>query len=186
MKKGIIAGMGAIVLAGGFYGINSVYADQNQPAASTNVGTKATTSANHPLGGKRLQVLSQYTSQIHQVNKLREDRLDLRKQLIEKKDQLLDLLVAAKNSGNKDEFKQAKDVKKQLKSLNGEMQSLLKDGNDERRALKDALKNNNGQGSAQFNKLLTTSQQINDKLKSKLDDLNKMIDIFNKKESGSL
>ncbi|MCM2536012.1 hypothetical protein NDK43_31620 [Neobacillus pocheonensis] len=99
--------------------------------------------------------------------------------MIEKKDQLLDLLVAAKNSGNKDEFKQAKDVKKQLKSLNGEMKSLLKDGNDERRALKDALKNTNGQGSDQFNKLLTTSQQINDKLKSKLDDLNKMIDIFN-------
>jgi Mg2+ and Co2+ transporter CorA len=186
VKKGIIVGLGAIVLAGGFYGINSVYADQNQPATAANTVTNAGKAATRPLGGKRLQVLSQYTSQIHQVNKLREERLDLKKQLIQKKDQLLDLLVAAKNSGNKDEFKQAKDVKKQLKSLNGEMQTLLKDGNDERKALKDALKNNNGQGSDQFNKLISTDQQINEKLKSKLDELTKLIDIFNNKDGSNL
>ncbi|MDQ0199108.1 hypothetical protein [Neobacillus ginsengisoli] len=186
MKKGIIAGIGAIVLAGGVYGINSVYADQNQPTTATNTVTGAGKTATHPLGGKRLQVLSKYTSQIHQVNQLREERLDLRKQMIQKRDQLLDLLVAAKNSGNKAEFKQAKDVRQQLNSINKEMKPLLTDSKDERKALRDAIKNNDGQGSDQFNKLISTDQQINEKLKSKLDELNKLIDIFNKKDGSNL
>ena len=34
--------------------------------------------------------------------------------MVEKRDQLVDLLLAAKQSGNKDEMKQAKTVKQQL------------------------------------------------------------------------
>ena len=169
MKKGIIASVGVVMLLGGsFYGIKSVSAAENTPK----VEAKATTGH----WGKRLEVLGQYKDQIHQVNKLREDRLDLKKQLIDKKDQLLDLMLAAKNSGNKEAVKQAKAAKKQVKSLNGEMKTLLHEGKDERKALKEAVKK--GDASEQFTKVLATNEQINEKMKEKLAELDKMIEIF--------
>jgi hypothetical protein len=172
MKKGIIASVGIVMLLGGsFYGIRSVSAAESQPKVEAKAATGTTGHF-----GKRFEVLGQYQNQIHQVNKLREERLDLKKQLVDKKDQLLDLLLAAKKSGNKEELKQAKEVKKQVKSLNGEMKSLLTEGKDEKKALKEALKK--GEASGQFTKLLATNQQINEKMKEKLAELDKMIGIL--------
>ncbi|MGG1679356.1 hypothetical protein ACIFOT_27075 [Neobacillus sp. NRS-1170] len=167
LKKGLIVGVGALMLLGGVSKIQSVSAAENQPA-------KVEAKAGH--AGKRLEVLSQFKDQIHQVNQLREDRLDLKKQMIEKRDQLLDLVVAAKQSGNKEDMKQAKEVKQQLKSLNSDMKTLIQEGRDERKALKEALKN--GEGSEQFDKLTATQQKINEKMKEKLAELDKMIEIL--------
>src|SRR5574342_320044 len=97
LKQGLIVGIGALMLLGGVYRIQSVSAAENQPA-------KVEAKADHV--GKRLQLLSQFKEQIHQVNQLREERLDLKKQAVEKKDQLLDLVIAAKQSGNKEDMKQ--------------------------------------------------------------------------------
>lgn len=172
MKKAIIAGVGAVMLlGGGFYGIKSVSAAEN----STNsvVNTQSGT-AHHT--GKRFAILNQYKEQIHQVNQLREERLDLKKQMVEKKDQLLDLFLAAKNSGNKEKLKQAKTAKQQLKSINGEIKTLIYDGQDQRKALKEALKNGNENG--QFSKVLSTNQQINAKMKEQVSELDKLIEIF--------
>jgi uncharacterized protein YukE len=172
MRKGIIAGVGVVMLLGGsFYGIKSVSAAENQPKVEAKAEAGTTGHV-----GKRLEVLGQYKDQIHQVNTLREERLDLRKQMVDKKDQLLDLLLAAKNSGNKAEFKQAKEVKKQVKSLNGELKTLLKEGQVDKKALKEAVKK--GEASEQFAKRLATNQQINEKMKEKLAELDKMIEIL--------
>lgn len=167
LKQGLIVGIGALLLLGGVYRIQSVSAAENQPA-------KVEAKADHV--GKRLHVLSQFKDQIHQVNQLREERLDLKKQAVEKKDQLLDLVIAAKQGGNKEDMKQAKEVKKQLKALNGDMKTLLQEGKEERKALKEALKS--GEGSEQFSKLITTQQNINGKMKEKLAELDKMIEVL--------
>lgn len=169
MKKGIIASIGVVMLLGGsLYGIKSVSAAEIQPKVEAKAATGHF--------GKRLEVRSQYKDQIHQVNKLREERLDLRKQMVEKKDQLFDLFLAAKNSGNKEKFKQAKVVKKQFKSLNGEMKTLVKEGQAEKKTLKDAVKK--GEASEEFTKLIGTHQQINEKMKEKLAELDKMIEVL--------
>ncbi|WP_040203175.1 hypothetical protein [Neobacillus jeddahensis] len=169
MKKGLIAGLGTLILlGGGVYGIHSVSAAGDQQVIEANG------MGNHL--GNRLDMLSQFKDQIHQVNQLREDRLDLRKQAIVKKDMLVDLLIAAKNSGSKENFKQAKEIKKQLKTLNEQLKPLLTEGKDERKALKEAMKK--GEGSDQFTKLLATQQQVNAKLKEKLTELDKLIDLL--------
>lgn len=169
MKKGIIASIGVVMLLGGsLYGIKSVSAAEIQPKVEAKAATGHF--------GKRLEVRGQYKDQIHQVNKLVEERLDLRKQMVEKKDQLFDLFLAAKNSGNKEKFKQAKVVKKQFKSLNGELKTLVKEGQAEKKALKDAVKK--GEASEEFTKLIGTHQQINEKMKEKLAELDKMIEVL--------
>ena len=184
MKKGLLAGVGMVVLLGGsVFGIKSAFADTNQAQNNSTQVVQAPKADNQHLG-KRFNVLSQHKDQIHQINKLKEDRLDLSKQMVEKRDQLVDLLLAAKQSGNKDEMKQAKTVKQQLKSLNQDIKNLLKDGQNERKALKQAVKNNSGAGTDQFNQLISTNQQINAKMKEKIDQLNKLITIFSSKASA--
>ncbi|MFK9091801.1 hypothetical protein ACJEBI_09935 [Bacillus salipaludis] len=163
LRKRMVAGLGALMLLGGVYGIQSVSAAENQPAKTEQVG-------------KRFEVLSQFKEQIHQVNQLKKERLDLKKQMVEKKDALLDLLIAAKNSGNKDELKQAKAVKKQLKAINEELKSLATAGKDNRKALKEAVKK--GEGSEQFAKRIAAQQEMNGKMKEKLAELEKMIEII--------
>jgi acetyl-CoA carboxylase carboxyltransferase component len=172
LKKVIIAGVGvALLLGGGFYGMKTVSAAGNQSNVVANA--PSTTASQH---GKKAVNLSQYKDQIHQLNKLREDHLDLQKQLVEKQDQLLDLTQAAKTSGNKDKMKQAKPVRQQLTKLNREMKPLVKESNTERKALKVALKN--GSASDQYNKLIATNQQINDKMKQISAELDQLISIL--------
>ena len=132
MKKGLLVGVGMVVLIGGsLFGINSAFADTNQAQNNSTQVVQAPKEDKLHLG-KHFNVLSQHKDQIHQINKLKEERLDLSKQLVEKRDQLVDLLLAAKKSGNKDEFKQAKEVKSQLKSIKLDIRSLLKEGRDEK------------------------------------------------------
>lgn len=170
MKKAIIAGIGAITVLVSFYGIKTVAADEIQPTVEATMDLQETSKL-----GKKYAVVSKYTEEIHQINQLRTERLDLRKQVIERKDHLLDLLIAAKENGRKEELEQAKEIKKELKALNNELKALLTERHDERKALKESLKNNE---SEPFSKLIDTHTQMNEKLTEKLAELDEMIDIF--------
>lgn len=162
MKKYIVAGIGAVMLLASTAGMNSVYAvDGNQQHS----------------GGK-FEAVSKYKDQIHQVNSLRSERLGLKKQIVDKKDQLVDLILAAKKSKNKTELKLAKGVKQQLKALNVETKSLFTQAHNERKELKEALKNKTGVEGEQFNRLLATNKQINKKLTEMVKELDRMIDIL--------
>ncbi|MCH6269625.1 hypothetical protein [Neobacillus citreus] len=168
MKKTLIAGVVALALLGGAYGI------QNVSAASNSKTIESKAAGGHL--GTRLGLASQYKDQIHQINQLRKERLSLRSQIIDKKDKLLDLVLEAKNSGNKGKFQQAKEAKQQLKSMNKELKTLMKDGHSDRKSLKDAVKN--GDGSEAFKEEIATQQQVNEKLKQIEVELDKLITIF--------
>ena len=162
LKKGLAVGIGALLLLGGTYQIQSAYAADNPQTVVTK-----------EHNGKKFDKLSKYQEQIHQVNQLREERLDLEKQMVEKKDQLVDLFLAAKKSGNKEALKQVKESKKQLKTKNGELKALLTKGKDERKSLKETIKA--GDATEQFEKVIAAQKQVNDKFKEQLALLDQMI-----------
>jgi DNA repair exonuclease SbcCD ATPase subunit len=177
MKKGILVGVSmAVLLGGGVFGIKSAFADNN----STQV-VQAPNANNQQHVGKRFNFLSQHKDQIHQINQLKEDRMDLTKQMIQKRDQLLDLFLAAKTSTNKEEIKQAKALKPQLKSLNQDIKNLVREGKNERTSLKQAVKNNSGDITSDLNQLISTHQQINAKMKDKIAQLDQLIGDFSAK-----
>ncbi|MEH7299697.1 hypothetical protein [Neobacillus drentensis] len=166
LKKGLVVGIGALLLLGGTYQIQSAYAADNPQ----------TVVAKEP-NGKKFEKLSKYQEQIHLVKQLREERLDLKKQMVEKKDQLVDLFLAAKKSGNKEVLKKVKESKKQLKTKNGELKALLTTGKDERKALKEAVKA--GDATEQFNKVIAVQKQVNEKMKEQLALLDQMLASLN-------
>ncbi|NRD76746.1 hypothetical protein HPT25_04475 [Bacillus sp. BRMEA1] len=173
VKKGLIAGVGAVMLLGGAYGVHGVYAATSTSSDSSQV----TTSAQAGHLGKRLQVVSQYKTQIHQLNQLREDRLELKKQILSKRDQLLDLEIAVKQSGDKEKLKQARAVKQQIKGLREQLKPLLKSQRSEAKTLKQTLKNG-GDASEEYQTVISTAQQINDKLNQVSADLDQLISIL--------
>ncbi|WP_413306857.1 hypothetical protein AA0X95_06540 [Bacillus sp. 1P10SD] len=162
LKKGLVVGIGALLLLGGTYQIQTAHAADNP---------QTVVAKEHK--GKKFEKLSKYQEQIHQVNQLREERLDLKKQMVEKKDQLIDLFLTAKKSGNKEALKQVKESKKQLKTKNGELKALLTKGKDERKALKEAVKA--GDATEQFNKVIAVQKQVNEKMKEQLALLDQML-----------
>ncbi|WP_066368646.1 hypothetical protein [Neobacillus fumarioli] len=173
VKKGLIAGVGAVMLLGGAYGVSSVYADSTTSSHSASVTAEA--HAGHL--GKGLTVLNKYKTQIHQVNQLKVEHLDLQKQILEKRDKLMDLVIAAKESGNKEKLKQAQVVRKQINDLKKEMKPLLKTQHSDAKALKQALKNGKD-ASEQFKSLITVQRQINEKMKQEVSDLDKLLTIL--------
>jgi hypothetical protein len=173
VKKGLIAGVGAVILLGGAYGVSSVYADSS---TSTNPAPAAAKAHAGHLG-KRLAVLGQYKTQIHQVNQLREQRLDLQKQILDKRDKLMDLVIAAKQSGDKAKIKQAKDVKKQINDLHKEIKPLLQSQRNDAKAVKQALKNGSD-ASEQYKSLIAAQLQVNEKMKQVSDNLDKLMAIL--------
>ena len=172
MKKGIIAGVGAVMLLGSVYGIKSVSAAENPQ----HVQTKAVSHSSLHLGKK---LKAQFKDQIQQVKTLRAERLTLKKQVVSKRKQLHELVTAAKQSKQKDVLKQAKDAKHQLKVINQDRKALLKDARSERKALKTDLKSHNGKAIKQFNQFIATQKQVNAKMKEEIAQLNKIIDILN-------
>jgi chromosome segregation ATPase len=174
VKKGILVGVSmAVLLGGGIFGIKGAFADTNETQV-----VQAPQANNQQHIGKRVNFLNQHKDQIHQLNQLKEDRADLTKQLLQKRDQLLDLVLAAKTSRNKAEIKQAKALKPQLKSLNQDIKNLVKEGKNERVALKQAIKDNSSDVTNQLNQLISTHQQINAKMKDKIAQLDQLIGIF--------
>jgi chromosome segregation ATPase len=177
MKKGILVGVSmAVLLGGGVFGIKSALADTN-----TTQVVQAPKANSQQHVGKRFNFLNQHKDQIHQINQLKEDRADLTKQLLQKRDRLLDLFLAAKTSKNKDEIKQAKSLKPQLKSLNQDIKNLVKEGKTERASLRQAVKDNSSDVTSQINQLISTHQQINAKMKDKISQLDQLIGVFQTK-----
>ncbi|MEO2076863.1 MAG: hypothetical protein ABGX20_15950 [Bacillus sp. (in: firmicutes)] len=165
LKKGLMIGVGALLLLGGTYQFQTAHAAENPQTVEAKVHT-----------GKKFEMLSKYQAQIHQVNQLRKERLDLKKQMVDKKDQLIDLFLAAKKNENKEDLKQAKELKKQLKTKNSELKSLVTKSRDERKTLKEAVKA--GDASEQFTKVIAAQQQINNKMKEQVALLDQMISSF--------
>lgn len=175
MKKEMVAGIGVVMLMGGTVGTTSVSVQAAEQSSHPNAEAKPA----NPQAGKRLEFLNQYAYQFHQLNALRSERLELKEQIVDKRDHLVDLIIAAKKIGNKTLLKQAKGVKRQLKTLNAELKALSTEAHNEKQVLKEAMKNHTGIETEQFNKLLSTNRKINEKLKEKDIEIDRMIDILN-------
>lgn len=145
-----------------------------------------TTTGNLPNEGQAARIgrlaepkLKEFIDEIHAVNDLRIVRNQLRAQVIEKNDQLIDLVLAAKEAGNKEELKAVKAEREKLESINAEIKTLHEQAEAARKAYREALKaGDSGTAGDELAKLTNAVSAINDKTESKLQILNNIIDIL--------
>lgn len=128
---------------------------------------------------KKAAVLKAFTAQLHTINNLRETRLETKVEIVKKQDQLLDLTLAAREKGNKDGLKQAAEVRKQIKSLDGEIQGLWNNLNSEMKAFRQAVKDRNSDSAkTHIDSVISLYGQINGKMIDKAGLYDKIITIL--------
>ncbi|KUO75266.1 MAG: hypothetical protein APF77_22380 [Clostridia bacterium BRH_c25] len=123
--------------------------------------------------------LKEFTEEIHQINTLRIERNQLRAQVIEKQDQLIDLYINARGTGNKEALEAAKEERQQIKVINDEMKVLYEQAAVTRKAFREAVKSNDMEkANTEIEKLIGIHSHINGKKEEKIELLDNIIDIL--------
>jgi hypothetical protein len=141
MKKRAVLALACLLM---FAGVGSAFAaaPAQDPAVNESVASGIQQDvANAPA--KKLQVLKEFQDELHRLNALREDRLNLKMQIVNKQDRILDLTIAAKEKGNKQALKDAAAVRKQIQAVKKEQKDLWTNLAGETKAFRQAVKDGN-------------------------------------------
>ncbi|CAM2861416.1 hypothetical protein PASE110613_04860 [Paenibacillus sediminis] len=142
--------------------------DNSDPAASQMVASV-----------KKFELLKEFQDELHQINSLRITRLETKTQIVQKQDQIIDLTLAAKENGNKEALKEAAAVRKQIHTVNADLDNLWSNMKDEMKAFKQAVKDrDSGQAQARINNVISIFGEINGKLTDKAGLYDQIIDIL--------
>lgn len=173
MKKFMIMLLVGLMLVGGAI---ATYAEEPQDTLMENLLGEGQDIRGTRLGEPKLK---EFIEEIHSINDLRIERNQLRAQVIEKHDQLIDLLIAAKEEGDKEELKSVKTEREKLKAINAEIKTLHEQAEAARKAFKEALKGGDSEtAGAELEKLINAHSAINDKTESKIQILDNIINIL--------
>ncbi|QIB28021.1 hypothetical protein [Caloranaerobacter azorensis] len=127
----------------------------------------------------RFEAMKEFKDEMHKINELRVERLSLRMQIIEKHDAILDLYIEARENGNIEELKEAREVRKQIGEINNEIKDLLEQIKIERKAFREDVKNNDFDSAREhINKIIELKINVNDKISKKIGLLDEIIDIL--------
>jgi len=128
---------------------------------------------------EKLNLKKEFTEEIHQVNNLRIEKSQLQIQIIEKRNQLVDLYIEAREIGNREALKAAKEERNQIKGIRDEIKALHEQATAAREAFREAVKNNDMEtANAEIEKLIDIHSSINDKMEEKVEVLDTIIDIL--------
>lgn len=129
--------------------------------------------------GIRFNALKEFKDEIHQINSLRIEKLDLRTQVIEKQDQLLDLYIEARENADREALKEARDIKQQIKAVNEEMKSLYQQVKEERTAFKEDVKNGDLDAAEEhIDSVISLLELVNGKIQEKIELLDDIMDVL--------
>lgn len=156
--------------------VSSVYAEEPQDTLKENLTEEVRDLKAGRLGmGK----LTEFTEKIHQINALRIERNQLGIQVIEKQDQLVDLLINAKEDGNVEALEAAKVERAQIKVINEEIKVLHEQAAITRKAFRESVKSKDSEtAGTEIEKLLNIHNSINGKKADKIKVLDGIIDIL--------
>ena len=131
------------------------------------------------LPGFRFDALKEFQDEIHKINELRIERLQLRIEVIENNDTILDLYIEAREAGDKESLEAAMEVKQEIGPINDEIRNLYNEVSTERQAFNEELKNKNIEAAKEhLDNIIDLLDSINDLTDSKIDLLEKIIDIL--------
>lgn len=128
---------------------------------------------------EKLSLAKEFIDEIHQINALRVERNELQIQVIEKHDQLLDLYIAARESGNKEALEAAKQERSKLNGINAQIEALHQQAQAAKETFKEELKKGNKEAAqAAIDRFIDIHTSINNKAEEKVEVLGAIVDIL--------
>ncbi len=133
----------------------------------------------------RLIFLKEFQNEYHQINQLHKQRLELRMEVIDKHDRLIDLLIAAKENKNKEVLAKAKEVKQEINSLNDQITSNLQQIKQEKASFRAEIINKNIDTAREhLTNIITLLGNGNDLVTKKLALLDQVINILSNSDTN--
>ncbi|MFZ5968016.1 MAG: hypothetical protein ACOYVK_12710 [Bacillota bacterium] len=127
----------------------------------------------------RFDTVKELADEIHRMNELRMSYHELRAEVIEKNDYLLELYTAAKESGDTETLEAAKAIRQQVQSIHQEMRALHEQIKGARQELRVELKNGNTEGARDIlNQIIDMKQAGIELMEEKIQLLEEMMDIL--------
>jgi hypothetical protein len=124
--------------------------------------------------------MKNFEAEVHKANELKIERLEIKKEIVQKKDKLFSLHVKAaegdnkeKRSGNKAIWQEMKQIHKDLKALNQEAHNTKKSMHEAMRADDEKL------AKEKMTQWLSINEKINNKLSEKSQKLDEIIKQYN-------
>ncbi|MFZ7104834.1 MAG: hypothetical protein ACOWWO_19530 [Peptococcaceae bacterium] len=157
-----------ILLLGVFLitGVGSAVAEESAPNSGTWEKQKA------ELLGKgqvKLEVRKEFVDEMHTINNLRMERNALQNQVIENQDMIMDLYVAARESGNKEALQQAQEIRGQIKDVNSEIREIRQQINEAWKTFREEVKEGNSEAAqTAIDKIISLGTLANEKVKEKI------------------
>jgi hypothetical protein len=128
---------------------------------------------------KKLNLMKEFTEEIHQINALRVEKNQLQIQVVEKKDKLVDLRMTAMEIGDKEALTEVKEKRKEVQVINDEIRALHQQVTTTKTTFKEAVKNDDIEtATLEMGKLINIHTSINAKIKEKTLLLDMIIDIL--------
>lgn len=130
-------------------------------------------------GPKKLDLLKEFNAEIHDINALKIARNQLQAQVIQKHDILVDLILQARESKNKEALTAAKETKQQLSALNDELKALNQQEKVANQNFKAALKSKDKEKAhTELQNLININTSINKKIMEKIQVLSNIVGIL--------
>ena len=130
-------------------------------------------------GQVKSEILKEFQDETHSINALKIDKLNLKIEVVQKQDVILDLDLSARDAGNTDALQEAKEVRKEVKELNKEIKDVQVQVAAERKAFREEVRNGEMDTAREhINEIISLKETINEKMTDKIDLLNEIMEIL--------
>lgn len=145
-----------------------------EPVSNESIQREASTSDKGWL--KKAEFMEKYRDEWSQINNLQKEKLELRIQMIDQREQLANMMLDAKKNGEFTKLKPAAEYHQQMKSTYKEKKELREQYKQQRKLMTEAVKTGNDQQMKQATKkCIELKKQENNLYKEKINMTNQLI-----------
>jgi hypothetical protein len=123
--------------------------------------------------------LKNFQENIHKANNLKIKRLEIKKEIVQKKDKLFELHMLTAESGDKSKRTEVHKSRRDLKQINSDLRKLCVEARDMKTSMHEAMRGKNEKlAKEKMTHWLSLQEKINSKLSEKSAQLDKVISSY--------
>ncbi|MCM3720085.1 hypothetical protein [Fictibacillus phosphorivorans] len=124
--------------------------------------------------------MKNFEAEVHKANELKIKRLEIKKEIVQKKDQLFSLHIKAAESGTEKTRSEKKVIWQNMKQIHKDLRTLRKEAHQTKRAMHEAMRADDERlAKEKMSQWININEKINQKLSEKSQKLDEMIKQYN-------
>ncbi|MFD1359425.1 hypothetical protein ACFQ4X_15990 [Fictibacillus halophilus] len=124
--------------------------------------------------------MKNFEAEVHKANDLKIERLEIKKEIVQKKDKLFSLHVKAAEGGNKEKRSGNKAIWQDMKKIHEDLKALKQEAHNTKKSMHEAMRADDEKlAKEKMIQWLSINEKINNKLSEKSQKLDEIIEQYN-------